>query len=196
MKYLSFTTGQDGVPAAANNSTVVASTDATLSDLTVTAGGTDLVTFASGTFDYSAMVGTAVAVVTVTATKTETNATIEYLDGSDVMLDDADTGTAGHQVAVAVGDTVIQVKVTAQDTTTTQIYKVTVSREAPPGPPAPTNFVAKPGNGQVVLSWDAPAPDSGVIRHEYQFKTDGSYGNWTCRLRTAGSAARTRRATR
>ena len=184
-EYLSFTTGQDGVPAAANNSTVVASTDATLSDLTVTAGGTNLVTFASGTFDYSAMVGTAVAVVTVTATKTETNATIEYLDRSDAMLDDADTGTAGHQVALAVGDTVIQVKVTAQNTTTTQIYMVTVNREAPPGPPAPTNFVAKPGNGQVVLSWDAPAPDSGVMRHEYQFETDGSYGTWT---RIANSA--------
>ena len=194
-EYLSFTTGQDGVPAAANNSTVVASTDATLSDLTVTAGGTNLVTFASGTFDYSAMVGTAVAVVTVTATKTETNATIEYLDRSDAMLDDADTGTAGHQVALAVGDTVIQVKVTAQNTTTTQIYMVTVNREAPPGPPAPTNFVAKPGNGQVVLSWDAPAPDSGVIRHEYQFKTDGSYGNWV-QIANSGSAARTRRATR
>ena len=93
-KYQSFTSGQDGVPAAANNSTVVASTDATLSDLTVTAGGTDLVTFASGTFDYTAMVESTVAEVTVTATKTETNATIEYLDGSDVTLDDADTGTA------------------------------------------------------------------------------------------------------
>ena len=50
-KYQSFTSGQDGVPAAVNNSTVVASTDATLSALTVTAGGTDLVTFASGTVD-------------------------------------------------------------------------------------------------------------------------------------------------
>ncbi len=177
-EYESFTSGEDGVPAAVNNSTVVASTDATLSDLTVTAGGTDLVTFASGTFTYTAMVDSTVAVVTVTATKTETNATIEYLDGSDMMLDDADTGTAGHQVPVAVGDTVIQVKVTAQNLSTFLIYTVTVSRAVPPGPPAPTNFVAKPGNGQVVLSWDAPAPDSGVMRHEYQFETDGSYGNW------------------
>ena len=30
-----------------------------------------------------------------------------------------------------------------------------------------------------MLSWDAPAADSGVTRHEYQFKTDGSYGSWT-----------------
>ena len=188
-KYQSFTSGEDGVPAAANNSTVVASTDATLSDLTVTAGGTDLVTFASGTFDYTAMVESTVAEVTVTATKTETNATIEYLDGSDMTLDDADTGTAGHQVPVAVGDTVIKVKVTAQDTTTFLIYTVTVSREAPPGPPAPTNFVAKPGNEQVVLSWDAPAPDSGVTRHDYQFKTDGSYGNWTAIANSAVGGA-------
>ena len=188
-KYQAFTTGEDGVPAATNNSTVVASIDATLSGLTVTADGTDLVTFASGTFDYSAMVGTAVAEVTVTATKNDTNATIEYLDGSDVMLDDADTGTAGHQVPVAVGDTVIQVKVTAQNTTTFLIYTVTVTREAPPGPPAPTNFVAKPGNEQVALSWDAPASDSGVTRHDYQFKTDGSYGNWTAIANSAVGGA-------
>ena len=179
----------DVVTARLNRATPVASIDATLSDLTVTAGGTDLVTFASGTVDYTAMVESTVDEVTVTATKTETNATIEYLDGSDMTLDDADTGTAGHQVPVAVGDTVIKVKVTAQDTTTFLIYTVTVSREAPPGPPAPTNFVAKPGNEQVVLSWDAPASDSGVTRHDYQFKTDGSYGNWTAIANSAVGGA-------
>ena len=62
-------------------------------------------------------------------------------------------------------------------------------REAPPGPPAPTNFVAKPGNEQVVLSWDAPASDSGVTRHDYQFKTDGSYGNWTAIANSAVGGA-------
>ena len=179
----------DVVTARLNRATPVASIDATLSDLTVTAGGTDLVTFASGTFDYTAMVESTVAEVTVTATKTETNATIEYLDGSDMTLDDADAGTAGHQVPVAVGDTVIKVKVTAQNTTTFLIYTVTVSREAPSGPPAPTNFVAKPGDEQVALSWDAPASDSGVTRHDYQFKTDGSYGNWTAIANSAVGGA-------
>ena len=140
-------------------------------------------------YTYTASVATAVAEVTVTPTKNDAGATIEYLDASDMTLDDADTGTAGHQVPVAVGDTVIKVKVTAQNTTTFLIYTVTVSREAPPGPPAPTNFVAKPGNEQVVLSWDAPAPDSGVTRHDYQFKTDGSYGNWTAIANSAVGGA-------
>ena len=38
-------------------------------------------------------------------------------------------------------------------------------------PSAPTNFIAGVGDTQVTLSWDAPASDSGVTRHEYRFKT-------------------------
>ena len=50
----------------------------------------------------------------------------------------------------------------------------------PGTPDAPTNFTAAPGNGQVVLSWDAPASGSGVTRHEYRFKTSADYpANWT-----------------
>ena len=59
-KYQSFTSGEDGVPAAANNSTVVASTDATLSDLVVNDGNADLTltpTFASGMYTYTAIGG-------------------------------------------------------------------------------------------------------------------------------------------
>ena len=106
------------------------STDATLSALTVTAGGTDLVTFASGTTDYTASVANDVAEVTVTATKNDSGATIEYLDASDMTLTDAGTGDAGHQVALAVGETVIKVKVTAEDGNATQTYMVTVTRAA------------------------------------------------------------------
>ena len=105
------------------------SSDATLSALTVTAGGTDLVTFASGTTDYTAMVANDVAEVTVTAMTTDSGAAIEYLDGDDMTLEDADTGVTDLQVALAVGDTVIKVKVTAEDTTT-KTYTVTVNRAA------------------------------------------------------------------
>ncbi len=106
-----------------------ASSDATLSALTVTAGGTDLVTFASDDSDYTASVANTVAEVTVTAETTDSGASIEYLDGSDMTLDDADTSDDGHQVTLAVGDTIIQVKVTAEDTTTLT-YTVVVSRAA------------------------------------------------------------------
>ena len=106
------------------------SSDATLSALTVTAGGSDLVTFASGTTDYTPMVANDVEEVTVTAMTTDSGATIEYLDASDMTLEDADTGVTDLQVAVAVGDTVIKVKVTAEDGNATQTYKVTVTRAA------------------------------------------------------------------
>ena len=106
------------------------SSDATLSGLTVTAGGTDLVTFASGTTTYAASVTNDVEEVTVTPTKNDSGATIEYLDGDDATLTDADTSDPGHQVALAVGNYVIKVKVTAEDGNTTKTYTVTVDRAA------------------------------------------------------------------
>ena len=124
--------GGDGA-AAEQGPVTPLSTDATLSALVVNDGATDLTltpTFASGTYAYAASVGSTVAEVTVTPTPKDTNATIEYLDARNMTLTDADTGVTGHQVAVAVGDTIIQVKVTAQNTTTTQTYTVTVNRAA------------------------------------------------------------------
>ena len=127
--------GRDPVRATVTIVDDDASTDATLSDLVVNDGNADLTltpTFASGTTTYTAMVAYAVAEVTVTPTKNATGATIEYLDGSDATLTDADTSDPGHQVAVAEGDTVIQVKVTAEDGAPTQTYTVTVKRAAVP----------------------------------------------------------------
>ena len=106
------------------------SADATLSGLTVTAGGSDLVTFASDTETYTASVANDVAEVTVTATKNDSGASIEYLDGDDATLDDANTSDDGHQVTLVEGDNVIKVKVTAADGNTTKTYTVTVSRAA------------------------------------------------------------------
>ena len=97
------------------------SSDATLSALTVTAGGTDLVTFVPGTTTYSATVANNVTEVTVTPTKNDTGATIEYLDGSDMMLAGDDLSLAAQ---LAVGDTVFKVQVTAEDGTTTETYTV------------------------------------------------------------------------
>ena len=126
-----FTTGDDGVPAVTNYSTAMPpSTDATLSGLTVTGGGSDLVTFASGTTTYTAMVASAVDEVTVTPTKNDTEATIEWLDASDATIDDANTSTTGQQVTLTDGDNVIKVKVTAADKSTSLTYTVTVNRPA------------------------------------------------------------------
>ena len=106
------------------------STDATLSGLSLGTGVTLDPAFAPGTTSYTAAVGNAVDEVTVTATTTDTNATPEFLDASDTTLDDADDVANGHQVALAVGDTVFKMQVTAEDGTTTQTYTVTVTRAA------------------------------------------------------------------
>ena len=48
----------------------------------------------------------------------------------------------------------------------------------PDVPAAPSNLLAAPGDMTVVLSWGEPA--STIARHDYRFKTDGSYPvGWT-----------------
>ena len=68
----------------------------------------------------------------MTPTENHANASVRYLggDGDGVELDDFDSSTNGFQVELDVGDNVIQVEVTAEDTTTTKTYRVTVNREA------------------------------------------------------------------
>ena len=47
-------------------------------------------------------------------------------------------------------------------------------------PAAPTGFQAGVGNAQVGLSWDAPASGADITRHEFRYKTVGSYPTtWT-----------------
>ena len=112
--------------------------DATLSGLSLGTGVTLSPTFASVTATYTASVANSVAEVTMTPTKNHSGATVEYLNASDAALADADTNAAGHQVALAEGDTVIKVKVTSQDGTAMQTYTVTVTR-------APTLSIADAG---------------------------------------------------
>ena len=116
--------------------------DATLSALSVTGGGSELVTnFASGTTSYTASVANGVEEVTVTLTKGHASATVEYLlgdDGNEDDLEDADDMEAGFQVPLAVGANRIVVGVTAEDGTTTQDYVVTVTRAAAGMTPTPT----------------------------------------------------------
>ena len=42
-------------------------------------------------------------------------------------------------------------------------------------PAAPTGLSATAGNRSVALAWNAPASDADITRHEYRYKTDGSY---------------------
>ena len=166
-------------------------TDATLSALVVNDGSTDLTLspgFASDKYTYTVSVGNTVAEVTVTPTENDSSATIEYLDASDMTLDDALTAVTGHQVAVAVGATVFKVKVTASDGTTTQTYAVTVNRASATAPGKPTGLTATAsGSTQIDLSWTAPRLDGGsaITGYRIEVSTDGS--TWTDLVADTGS---------
>ena len=89
----------DGNSTAAEDGPVTpmapAGPDATLSALVVTYGSSEVPLspfFAPGTTSYTASVANAVAEVTVTPTTNHADATIAWLDASDMTLADADTG--------------------------------------------------------------------------------------------------------
>ena len=87
-------------------------------------------TFFSDTYIYTADVANSVDEVTVTATKNHTGANVVYQDASANMLEDANTTTDGHQVELDEGTNTFVVKVTAENTASTQTYWVTVTRAA------------------------------------------------------------------
>ena len=66
--------------------------------------------------------------------------------------------------------------VTAADTTTKD-YTVTVTVAPVAAPTAPQGFTATPGDGQVALSWTAPASDGGSTITDYQVSSDNG-GSW------------------
>ena len=107
------------------------STDATLSALSVTGGGSELITdFASGTLDYSASVANSVDEVTFALTTNHAGATVEYLDAEVVTLTDADDMEDGFQIALAVGSNYIILLMTAEDGISQTFYAVDVTRAA------------------------------------------------------------------
>ena len=109
----------------------IPSTDATLSDLRLTGAPVPVQLtpeFRPNTTSYTARVANSAAQITVRPTTNNEDASVEYLDGSNNTVADADDSAGGHQVNVAEGDNTIKVKVTAEDGTTTRTYTVTVTR--------------------------------------------------------------------
>jgi uncharacterized repeat protein (TIGR02543 family) len=98
-----------------------ASSDATLSGLTISSGML-VPQFTSATESYKTSVGNAVKTITVTPTATESNSTIT-VNGKTVK-----SGIASKTIKLDVGSNTIIIAVTAQDKTTTKIYSVTVNR--------------------------------------------------------------------
>ena len=113
------------------------SSDAALSrlELTYDDGGTETAIVLDPSFDadttsYAASVGNTVDRITVAATRNDDNAVVAYLDADDDPIADADDTEDGHQVALAVGQNTIRVRVTAENGNTTQNYSAVVSRAA------------------------------------------------------------------
>ena len=131
-------TAQDGTTTKTYTITVTRakSTDATLSGLALIdpADGsavTLLPAFSPTLLTYTAAVEFRVEQVTVAPTRNQDGARVEYLDAADAAIADADTNIDGKQVSLSRGENVIKVKVTAQDTTTTRTYTLTITRKEP-----------------------------------------------------------------
>ncbi len=120
------------------------SRDATLSSLSLT--GIDIGTFSSELTAYEVSVGHAVETISVTAPARHSGARV--------------TVTPGPEVRLAVGSNEIVITVTAEDGTTTQTYRVTVTRASLPvatiaaGPTAVTEGTA--ATYTVTLDQEAP----------------------------------------
>lgn len=103
------------------------SNDATLSALTLSDGVLDPV-FAPAPDTYTASVANAVSTLTVTPTTSEPNAVIQ-VKINDGAYANVSSGNASESLPLLVGQNVLVILVTAQDTTTTKIYTTTVSRD-------------------------------------------------------------------
>ena len=109
-----------------------ASSDKTLAALTVNDGAVDAPlrpTFDSATTSYRVAVKHGSDQVTISATTTDTKATVTYEDLTNMELEDADAATLGHQIDVRVGESQINVKVTAENGTT-EVYEIVVERDS------------------------------------------------------------------
>ena len=114
-----------GVTVTVTGTGTPLSTDATLGALALS-GVTLRPAFSGATERYTARVAPAVRSVTVTAEPHDANASLTVNPAAD-----ADGETAGHQVALAAGDTAITITVTAEDGNTRKTYTVTVTRPEP-----------------------------------------------------------------
>jgi hypothetical protein len=108
----------------------VRSTDSSLSALGLKDGTDDVAfntAFVAGTLAYGADVANSVTTLSLTATPTSSAASVQVnVDGSQTALDAEQDGT--FNVTVGVGQTVIDVTVTAENPANTTAYRITVTK--------------------------------------------------------------------
>ena len=112
------------------------------------------------------------------------NATIEYLDGADNALADADGAQAGYQVdAPATTATTIKIKVTSSDGDANHTYTIQLTGPGALGAPEVHQVTA--GTNSLTVSWTAPSSDGGSaiiaydLRHIRSDATNKGDANWT-----------------
>ena len=158
------------------------STDATLSDLVLFDSTSTEVTlvpaFDSEVTEYTATVANEHTRGALDAQLNDVKAGVEFLDENDATIPTA--GMAGDVRYINpnfdVGDNIVKIKVTAEDTTTIKTYQVTITRAAA-APDAPASLTASPGNAEATLTWTAPASDGGAAITKYQYRVSADGGS-------------------
>ena len=197
---LSWTDGETVAVRVSKPSAVAVSTDATLVSLAVE-GASLSPAFDAGVAVYRAEVDAGVETVTVAASATDGGASVAYGPAAD-----GDAELADHQVAVAEGETLVEVTVTAADGKTVRSYRVVAVRaaanKAPAGLPAITG-TAKVGEELTASAGDiADADGVAYATFAWQWLADdgtqeteieGATGErWTPTVAELGRAVRVR----
>ena len=164
----------------------VPSSDATLDDLALTwdDGGTatDITLnplFDAATTAYTAAVANGVDRITIAGAKSDSGARVDYFDGADSALTDADANATGFQVNLGVGANTIKAKVAASDGETTQTYTVVVTRAAG-DTIAPTATGATVNGATLVISFnEALAAAANLANGAFTVKKTPSGGSET-----------------
>ncbi len=157
--------------------------NAKLSALTLSGGATLTPTFDTGTFAYTADVANGVADIMVTPTVTISGATIT-VQGNAVT-----SGAASTAIALTAGAaTDVAVVITATDGSTTQTYRIAVTRAAGASPAALIQVVTPSGPGVlseanldgttvlVTLSNTGFVASTGVIENATNYRVNGLAG--------------------
>ena len=146
----------------------VPSTNAALRSLAV--NPVDIREFRAETTLYSLTVGSTVTQATVSAIAAETNATVEFSPPVD-----SDMLTAGHQIALHPGDTIIAVTVTAEDGVTTRTYTIIITQvtgNSAPKVSVSPDLATLNGCNAVSLNGTSSDPENGTLSYSWTASPD------------------------
>ena len=149
---IAWTDGETVAVRVSKPSAQAVSTDAMLASLAV-AGAEQSPAFDGGVLVYRAAVDAGTVTVTVAATAKDGGAAVTYGPAAD-----GDAALADHQVAAPVGETLVEVTVTAADGTVRR-YRVVVARAPDGANTAPTGLPAISGTAKVGEALSASADD-------------------------------------